>query len=65
MESDTNHTTDLEPSAEQVEERIREICRMGDLPYPDRVVDRIAEDGEVVCLWEEPKVAITIDVDER
>jgi hypothetical protein len=62
MESDTSDTTDLEPSAE---ERIREICRMGDLPYPDRVVDRIAENGEVVCLWEEPKVAITIDVDDR
>lgn len=59
MESEFDPT----PSLERVEAEVRELCRSGDLPEPDRVVDYAA--GEYAALWDEQKVALIVEVEGR
>ena len=51
---------DPTPSLEQVEARVRELCRSAELREPDWVCDHV--DGDYVALWEEEKVALVIEV---
>jgi hypothetical protein len=52
-----------EPSREDAERAMRRLLREHDLPQPDDVLDH--EDGGIVCLWHEPKVAIVVDLEPR
>lgn len=45
------------------ERAMRRLLREHDLPEPDEIFDH--EDGGIVCLWHEPKVAIVVDVEPR
>lgn len=52
---------DPTPSLEQVEARVRELCRANELPEPDRVLDYSG--GDYVALWDESKVALVVEVE--
>jgi hypothetical protein len=52
-----------EPSREDAERAMRRLLREHDLPEPDDVLDH--EDGGIVCLWHEPKVAIVVDLEPK
>jgi hypothetical protein len=41
---------------------MRSLLRDHELPEPDEIRDH--EDGGIVCLWHEPKVAVVVDLDE-
>jgi hypothetical protein len=60
------HAADMtqdEPSREQAERAMRQLLADHDLPEPDEILDH--EDGGIVCLWHEPKVAVVVDLDPR
>ena len=42
---------------------MRRLLQEHDLPEPDEILDH--EDGGIVCLWHEPKVAIVVDLEPR
>ena len=52
-----------EPTREQAERAMRELLADHDLPEPDEILDH--EDGGIVCLWHEPKVAVVVDLEPR
>lgn len=47
----------------EAERAMRRLLRDHDLPEPDEILDH--EDGGIVCLWHEPKVAIVVDLEQR
>ncbi|MGH2590172.1 MAG: hypothetical protein ACRDGW_05180 [Actinomycetota bacterium] len=49
------------PNHRDAERRMREIVRNGDLPEPDEVRYEFDPD-EVVLTWNEPKLAVVIDL---
>lgn len=56
MEIDPDPT----PSLEQVEARVRELCRSAEIAGPDRVIEY--DHGGYVALWDESKVALVVEV---
>jgi hypothetical protein len=44
---------------DETERAMRRLLREHDLPEPDEILDH--DDGGIVCLWHEPKVAIVVD----
>jgi hypothetical protein len=48
---------------EEAERAMRRLLREHDLPEPDEVLDH--EDGGIVCLWHEPRVAVVVDLEPR
>jgi hypothetical protein len=52
-----------QPSREQAERAMRQLLADHDLPEPDEILDH--EDGGIVCLWHEPKVAVVVDLEPR
>jgi hypothetical protein len=48
---------------DEAERAMRRLLREHDLPEPDQILDH--EDGGIVCLWHEPKVAIIVDLEPR
>lgn len=48
---------------DEAERAMRRLLREHDLPQPDEILDH--EDGGIVCLWHEPKVAIVVDLEPR
>ena len=42
---------------------MRRLLREHDLPEPDEILDH--DDGGIVCLWHEPKVAIVVAMEPR
>jgi hypothetical protein len=48
---------------DEAERAMRRRLREHDLPEPDQILDH--EDGGIVCLWHEPKVAIVVDLEPR
>ena len=52
-----------QPGRAEAERAMRRLLRDHDLPEPDEILDH--EDGGIVCLWHEPKVAIVVDVEPR
>jgi hypothetical protein len=51
------------PGREEAEHAMRRMLREHDLPEPDEIFDH--EDGGIVCLWHEPKVAVVVDLEPR
>jgi hypothetical protein len=49
------------PTREQAERAMRQLLADHDLPEPDEILDH--EDGGIVCLWHEPKVAVVVDLE--
>jgi hypothetical protein len=47
----------------EAERAMRRLLRDHDLPEPDEVLDH--DDGGIVCLWHEPKVALVVDLEPR
>lgn len=48
---------------EEVETRVRELCRSQGLPQPDEFIE--ADDAdEVLALWHDRNVALVIELDE-
>jgi hypothetical protein len=45
-----------------MEVAMRDLCARAELPQPDEVLPH--EDGGIVCLWHDEKVAIVVDPDE-
>ncbi len=55
---------DPTPSLEQIEARVRDLCRSAELREPDRVVEFVElVDGDCVALWEEEMVALIVEVE--
>ena len=52
-----------QPSREQAERAMRQLLADHDLPEPDEILDH--DDGGIVCLWHEPKVAVVVDLEPR
>ena len=50
-----------QPSREQAERAMRQLLADHDLPEPDEILDH--EDGGILCLWHEPKVAVVVDLE--
>ena len=48
-----------QPGRDEAERAMRVLLREHDLPEPDEILDH--EDGGIVCLWHEPKVAVVVD----
>jgi hypothetical protein len=48
---------------DEAERAMRRLLREHELPEPDAILDH--EDGGIVCLWHEPKVAIVVDLEPR
>jgi hypothetical protein len=48
---------------DKAERAMRRLLRQHDLPEPDEILDH--DDGGIVCLWHEPKVAIVVDLEPR
>jgi hypothetical protein len=46
-------------SRDEIERGMRRLLREHDLPQPDDILDH--EDGGIICLWHESKVAIIVD----
>lgn len=51
------------PNRDEAERAMRRLLRDHDLPEPDEILDH--EDGGIVCLWHEPKVAVVVDLEPR
>ena len=51
------------PGREEAERAMRALLREHDLPEPDEILDH--DEGGIVCLWHEPKVAIVVDLEPR
>jgi hypothetical protein len=51
------------PGRDEVERAMRQLLRDHGLPEPDEILDH--EDGGIVCLWHEPKVAVIVDPEPR
>jgi hypothetical protein len=49
------------PTRNDAEAAMRRLLRENSLPEPDEVLPH--EDGGILCLWHEPKVAVVIDLD--
>ncbi len=49
------------PTREDVERRMRQLIRDADMRQPDEV--RPHEDGGIVCLWHEEKLAVVVDLE--
>jgi hypothetical protein len=47
------------PTRDEVEAAMRRLLREHDLPQPDEIEPH--EDGGILCLWYEPKLAVIID----
>jgi hypothetical protein len=45
-----------------MKEALRKFFARSELPFPDEIYPR--ENGEIVCLWYEPKVAMVVSEDE-
>jgi hypothetical protein len=52
-----------QPSREHAERAMCQLLADYDLPEPDEILDH--EDGGIVCLWHEPKVAVVVDLEPR
>jgi hypothetical protein len=50
-----------QPIREQAERAMRQLLADHDLPEPDEILDH--DDGGIVCLWHEPKVAVVVDLE--
>ena len=50
-----------QPSREQAERAMRQLLADHDLPEPDEILDH--DDGGIVCLWHEPKIAVVVDLE--
>jgi hypothetical protein len=48
---------------DEAERAMRRLLREHDLPEPDEILDH--DDGGIVCLWHEPKVAIVVAMEPR
>jgi hypothetical protein len=48
---------------DEAERAMRRLLREHDLPEPDEILDH--EEGGIVCLWHEPKVAIVVELEQR
>jgi hypothetical protein len=48
---------------DEAERAMLRLLREHDLPEPDEILDH--EEGGIVCLWHEPKVAIVVDLEPR
>jgi hypothetical protein len=42
---------------------MRRLLDEHDLPQPDEI--QAHQDGGILCLWHEPKIAVIIDLDDR
>jgi hypothetical protein len=51
------------PGRDEAERAMRCLLREHELPAPDEILDH--EDGGIVCLWHEPKLAIVVDLERR
>jgi hypothetical protein len=51
-----------QPSRDEMEATMRRLLSEHDLPEPDEI--RPHEDGGILCLWHEQKVAVIVDPDE-
>jgi hypothetical protein len=52
-----------QPGRDEAERAMRHLLREHELPEPDEILDH--EDGGIVCLWHEPKLAIVVDLEPR
>ena len=55
------HMPATRPTRNDAEAAMRRLLRENSLPEPDEVLPH--EDGGILCLWHEPKVAVVIDLD--
>jgi hypothetical protein len=55
--------SEVQARRDEVERGMRCLLREHELPEPDEILDH--EDGGIVCLWHEPKVAIVVDLEQR
>jgi hypothetical protein len=51
------------PTRKNAESAMRRLLSENSLPQPDEVLAH--EDGGILCLWHEAKVAVVIDLDEE
>jgi hypothetical protein len=51
------------PTRGEAEAAVRRLLSENSLPQPDEVLPH--EDGGILCLWHETKVAVIIDLDEE
>jgi hypothetical protein len=49
------------PTRDEAEAAMRRLLSENSLPQPDEVLPH--EDGGILCLWHETKVAVVIDLD--
>jgi hypothetical protein len=54
--------SDQTPSRAEIEAAMRALLTDNDLPEPDEVLPH--ENGGIVCLWHEQRIAIVVDPDE-
>jgi hypothetical protein len=54
---------DEAPDRLDMEVAMRDLLERGELPQPDEVLPH--ENGGIVCLWHEQKVAIIVDPDDE
>ena len=52
----------MEPEREEMEAAMRQMLELGGLAQPDLVLPH--EDGGIVCLWHEQRLAVVVDPDE-
>ena len=52
----------MEPEREEMEAAMRQMLERGGLAQPDLVLPH--EDGGIVCLWHEQRLAVVVDPDE-
>jgi hypothetical protein len=57
------HLSEGQAARDEAERAMRRLLREHDVPEPDEVLDH--EEGGIVCLWHEPKVAIVVDLEPR
>ena len=55
--------SEVQARRDEVERGMRCLLHEHELPEPDEILDH--EDGGIVCLWHEPKVAIVVDLEQR
>ncbi len=51
------------PTTDEMEEALRRLLTNADLPLPDAVEHR--DDGSIVALWHDERLAVVVDPDER
>ena len=50
-----------QPTPSEVDTLIREMCRSGGMPEPDRIEQQ--DDGDFIAFWDDEKVAVVIEMD--